>query len=137
MFKVSKKHTKTTCQIYQKLAIKTPERHLILLLLILYFALYSTVKIAEFEQTNAGWDEETVVSGNKPVFSNCKKYIVVWAGKICQAIFLRLQNDKVSRRQFKNINQTLNLIDFFMFSILTKLKLKSDSHLPKNVFYLF
>ena len=134
MFKVSKKHTKTTCQIYQKLAINTPERHLILLLLMWYFALHSTVKIAEFEQTNAGWDEETVLSDNKPVFSNCEKYIVVWAGKICQAIFLRLQNDKVSRRQFKNINRTVNLIDFFMFSILTKLKLKSDSHLPKNVF---
>ena len=35
MFKVSKKHTRTTCQIYSKLVIKTPQRHLVLLLLTL------------------------------------------------------------------------------------------------------
>ena len=81
MFKVSKKHSKTTCQIYQKLAIKTPERHLVLLLLTLYFALYCTVKIVELEQANAGWAWEKVVSDNKFVFSNCKKYNVLWAGK--------------------------------------------------------
>ena len=31
---------------------------------------------------------------------------------------------------------TFNLIDVFMFSTLTKLKLKYDSHLPKNTFCL-
>ena len=34
--------------------MKTPEPHLLLLLLI-YFLLYSTVIIAEFEEINAGW----------------------------------------------------------------------------------
>ena len=56
MFKVSKKKkqqnpNRTTCQIYSKLAIKTPEQCLVLLLLTLNnFALYFTVLIAEFEQ---------------------------------------------------------------------------------------
>ena len=31
---------------------------------------------------------------------------------------------------------TFNLIDIFMLSTLTKLKLKLDPHLPKNIFYL-
>ena len=137
MFKVSKKHSKTTCQIYQKLAIKTPERHLVLLLLTLYFALYCTVKIVELEQANAGWAWEKVVSDNKFVFSNCKKYNVLWAGKFVRLYFLRLQKDQVSRRHFRNVSQTLNLIDVFMFNTLTKLKLKSCSHLPKNNFFCF
>ena len=35
IFKVSKKHTRRMCQIYSKLVIKTPEQHLVLLLLTL------------------------------------------------------------------------------------------------------
>ena len=55
MFKFSKKkkHTKIVL-IYLKLTIKTPEPCLLFQLLI-YFLLYSTVIIAEFEEINAGW----------------------------------------------------------------------------------
>ena len=58
MFKVSKKYTRTMCQIYSKLTIKTTEQYLTHLLLFkfrTYFALYSTVNIAELEQINVGW----------------------------------------------------------------------------------
>ena len=37
-----------------------------------------TVIIAEFEQINAGWVWQTIVLGNKFVFSNCGKYIVLY-----------------------------------------------------------
>ena len=38
------------------LTIRKPGQHLVLLLLTLtYFAVYSTVNIAEFKQINAGW----------------------------------------------------------------------------------
>ena len=37
--------------------------------------------IAQFEQINAGWDSETIVL-DKFVFSNCGKYILLWARKI-------------------------------------------------------
>ena len=63
MFKVSKKkkmkERKTNIytleqQIYSKLAIKTQEHHLMLLLLTTHFAHNSTVIIVEFDQINAG-----------------------------------------------------------------------------------
>ena len=59
MFKVSKKKKKTHIytlkqQIYSKLAIKTQEHHLMLLLLTTHFAHNSTVIIVEFDQINAG-----------------------------------------------------------------------------------
>ena len=60
MFKVKKKYTRTTCQIYLKLPIT-------------YFELYSTVNIAELEQINVGWTWKMVVSDNKFVFSNYEK----------------------------------------------------------------
>ena len=53
-------------------------------------ALYFIVKIAAFEQTDGGWVWETVVSDNKFVFSNCKNYIVLWAGKFCQAMHFKV-----------------------------------------------
>ena len=43
------------CQIYSRLVIDTLEQHQVLLLTLTYFALYSLVNIAEFEQINAGW----------------------------------------------------------------------------------
>ena len=65
------------CQIYSELTIKTPELHLVLLLLTLnIFALYSTVTNAEFEKINADWAWETLVSENKFVSSDCEKFIV-------------------------------------------------------------
>ena len=57
MFKVSqkKKHIYTLeQQIYSKLAIKTQEHHLMLLLLTIHFAHNSTVIIVEFDRINAG-----------------------------------------------------------------------------------
>ena len=63
MFKVSKKPTSITCQIYIKLTIKTPEQCLVLLLLTLKICSFdSTVTIAEFERINVGWAWETLVS---------------------------------------------------------------------------
>ena len=53
MSKVSKKNTKTTCQIYLKLTIKTP-RQCFYSQLWTYFALHSTVNIAEFKQMSVG-----------------------------------------------------------------------------------
>ena len=84
-----------------------------------------------------------LVGLGKPAFQTInlflvtKKYIVLWAGKICQDIFLRLQKNQVSRRHFRNVCQTLNLIHVFMFNTLTKLKLKSGSHFPKKFFFCF
>ena len=69
------------------------------------------VNIVEFEQINACWASGTVVSDNKFVFSNCEKYIVLWAGKICWAIWfhlyspnIRLEKDEFSRQHFKKIS---------------------------------
>ena len=40
--------------------------------------------LINFEQINADWASETIVSDDKLVFSKCGKYIVLWAGKICR-----------------------------------------------------
>ena len=40
-----------------------------------YFTLYSTGIIDEFEQINACWVWETMVSDNNFFFSNCEKYM--------------------------------------------------------------
>ena len=48
--------------------------------------LHFTVIIAEFEQINASWAWETIVSEKKFVFSNCEKYTILWASKICSAV---------------------------------------------------
>ena len=100
MFKVSKKTQKnphrTTCQIYSKLTIKIPERHLVLFLLL---------TLNTFYQINPGWTWETIITDKKFVFSNWEKYIVLWAGDICRAICfhsyslnIRLRKDKFSKR---------------------------------------
>ena len=52
--------------IYLKLTIKDTRTTNDILL-----ALYSTVDIAVFEQVNASWVRETIVSNNKFVSSNC------------------------------------------------------------------
>ena len=65
MFRVSKKNTRTTSNIF-KVHNKGPEQRLVLPLLTLTclvllfltwtsFILYSTVIVADFEQTNARW----------------------------------------------------------------------------------
>ena len=115
MFKVSKKNTRTTCQIYSKLTIKTPKQRLVLLFLTwISFAFYSTVIIADVEQANAGWAWETIVSDNKFVLNNCWKYIVLWAWKICWITCfhpyspnMKLPKNIFSRWLFKMISRTL------------------------------
>ena len=74
----SAKNTRTVCQIYSKLTIKKPEQWFYCQLWI-YFVLYSTVHITEFEQINVCWAWDTVVSDNKLFFSNFDKYVVLWA----------------------------------------------------------
>ena len=119
MFKTSKKththiHTRTTCQIYFKLTIKTQERRLMLLLLTTHSALNSTVIIVEFDQINASLTWETIVSDNKFVFSNWEKYAVRWVGETCWATCFHsyspnatLRKNKFSRQHHKKISRTL------------------------------
>ena len=54
MFKVNYRNTRTGCEIWSKLTIKTPERH--------YFTPFSSVFTVNFEQVNAGWVD---VNGSK------------------------------------------------------------------------
>ena len=49
MFKTNNRKTRTRCEIWSKLTIKTPERR--------YFTPCSSVFIANFEQVNAGWED--------------------------------------------------------------------------------
>ena len=60
------KNTRAVWIIYLKLTIKDTRTTNDILL-----ALYSTVDIAVFEQVNASWVRETIVSDNKFVSSNC------------------------------------------------------------------
>ena len=61
-----------------------------------------------------------VVSDRRFVFSNLEKCIVLWATKICWVYSpnKRLQKEKLSRRHFKKISQTLQnfSIHLFIFS---------------------
>ena len=52
---------------------------MLLFLTLNIFRNYYIVIIAEFEQVNAGWAWETIVSENKFVFSDCGIYNVLWA----------------------------------------------------------
>ena len=49
MFKVNNRNIRARCEIWSKLAIKTPERR--------YFTPCSSVFIVNFEQENAGWED--------------------------------------------------------------------------------
>ena len=49
MFKVNNRNTRTRCEIWSKLTIKTSERR--------YFTPCSSVFIVNFEQVNAGWED--------------------------------------------------------------------------------
>ena len=60
------KNTRAVWIIYLKLTITDTRTTNDILL-----ALYSTVDIAVFEQVNASWVRETIVSNNKFVSSNC------------------------------------------------------------------
>ena len=61
---------------------------------------------------NAGWTLETIVLGNKFVLSNCEKYIVQWARKICWATCFHpdspnIRLDQFSQQLFKKLSRTL------------------------------
>ena len=144
------------CQIYSKLTIKTSERRLVLLLLTLNFAPYSTVNIAEFKQINAvGPEKGYFQTINEFLFNNCEKYIVLWTGKIYWAICfyyyspsIRLRKDEFSRQHFKKIGPTLSLLPnlrWYPYNHILKVLCVSvsrkskqsdffDSILPKNGF---
>ena len=49
MFKVNNRNTRTRCEIWSKLTIKTPERR--------YFTPCSSAFIVNCEQVNAGWED--------------------------------------------------------------------------------
>ena len=49
MIKVNNRNTRTRCEIWSKLTIKTPERR--------YFTPFSSVFIVNFEQVNAGQED--------------------------------------------------------------------------------
>ena len=72
----------STRQIYSKLAMKTPEQHVVLLLLTFnIFHTFFTVNIAEFAQKNVDWVWEMVVSDN--VFSVTERNILSYGlGKL-------------------------------------------------------
>ena len=69
-------------------------------------------RMHQIEKTAVG--PEKLVSDNKHVFSNCEKYIVLWAGKICWVTCfhlyspnIRLQKEKNSRQHFQKVSRTL------------------------------
>ena len=49
MFKVNNRNTRTRCERWSKLTIKTPERR--------YFTSCSGVFVVKFKQVNAGWED--------------------------------------------------------------------------------
>ena len=49
MFKVNNRNTRTRCEIWSKLTIKTPERR--------YFTPCSIAFVVNFEQVNASWED--------------------------------------------------------------------------------
>ena len=74
------------------------------------------------EQINAGWAWEMAFSKNKFVFSNCEKYTVLWAKKICWAICFHLYSpkarfwkDKFSQQNFKKISWQLHLCKLLLY----------------------
>ena len=101
----------STRQIYSKLAMKTPERYVVLLLLtfnIFHFFLLSILLNLHKKKCLLGLRNG---SFRQCVFSNWEKYIVLWAGKTYLAICFhscpRLQKDKFSQWHFKKISRTL------------------------------
>ena len=52
MFKVNNRNTRTRCEIWSKLTIKTPERR--------YFTPCVSIFIVNFEQVNADWEDVNV-----------------------------------------------------------------------------
>ena len=64
MFKVNNRNTRTRCEIYSKLTIKTRVTY------IKYFAPCFSVSIVNFEQVNAGWGVKAV--------ENAVTYLANW-----------------------------------------------------------
>ena len=77
-------------------------------------------KMLHFTRFSIALGLNMVVLDNKFVFSNCEKYVVVRAGKICWATCFQLysptislRKDKFSRRYFEKIHRTL----IYMYSV--------------------
>ena len=59
----------------------------------------------QIEKTAVG--PEKLVSDNKLVFSNCEKYIVLWAGKICWVTCFHHYSPKIRLQKGKKITAAL------------------------------
>ena len=73
MFKVNNRNTSAKCEICSKLTIKIPE-----LLILNIFHTCSSVFVVNFEQVNAGWEQEKVKKNEmvKQIALSCNvKYI--------------------------------------------------------------
>ena len=137
----SAKKTIEPCQIYSKLTTKTPEQHLVLLLITLnifrtlYYCYYCWVWTNKCQLGLRNYSFSQLVC-----FQNCEKYIVLWVGKICWATYvqncspkMRLRKDIFSRQGFKKISRTLVTVGYIMFYGLGKSDCWSTSfqpHLP-------
>ena len=113
LFKLSKKDTRTMCQLYLKLRIRAPERPLGLLLLTLN--MFCSLFYCYYYWTNkCRLGLRKLVSDSKFVYSNCMKRIVLWIWKFCWATSfhpystnIRLRKDKFPWQHFKKIHRTL------------------------------
>ena len=67
VFKVNNRNTRTRCEIYSKLTIKTPKTSFCCFYskLWTYSTPFSSVSIVDFEQVNVSWDNYSVVKFSK------------------------------------------------------------------------
>ena len=105
------------CQIYSRLTIKTPEQRLAPLLLTLnifltlFYCYYCWIRTKK----NVSWAREIIVPDNKFAFSNCEKYIVLWAGENCLVTSFHSYLSNIRLRE-KCPNTELFLIRIFLYS---------------------
>ena len=94
MFKVSKKHYNNLINIFKvnsKDNTTTSVASVVIFGHILHFII-----IVEFNQINVDWAWETVVSDNRFVFSNWKKYIALWVREIFWATYFHSFSSNIS-----------------------------------------
>ena len=102
IFKVNNKDTRTTSGA----SVVNFEHisHFILLLLLL-----------NSNKKNVSWAREIIVPDNKFTFSNCEKYIVLWAGENCLVTSFHSYLSNIRLRE-KCPNTELFLIRIFLYS---------------------
>ena len=88
MCKVDHRNTRIRCEIYSKLAIKTPERRH--LLLTVNITPCSSVSIVNLEQVNVGW------GGQCCRYRSKKRVAIVFIARIC----IKLTNEKLKLFEF-------------------------------------